>query len=371
MAEPSLYEDLGVERDASTDDIRKAYRKLSRTHHPDRGGSSERFARINHAHEILTDPEKRRQYDLSGSTEERHAPIVQQQLRVPLQILLRGTTQRKQVRREVKCPACKGHGFPEAVSKDLATSTCRHCRGQGKIIQEFRTPFGTQRQESLCGNCKGRGYSVKAEHACAGCDRSGMKSQIHEFQIEIPRHSLPGSRVVVPRAGPWVEQEQCFADMQFVLVAEDHPDFRVQDGHLVTHRKIHILDQLAGGDVPVRTLDGRDLLVAFGPIREAQVIEVPGEGLSTDGSLIIVTSVEELPGVENLTQFREDLAALLTRYGLWRPRTTTVGLHRAGNVLDVEELSRRHNSEPEMHDMPGMHGIPGMPGIQVAGCQQS
>ena len=186
------YKVLGIERDASASQIKRAFRKLSLKYHPDKNKGSEEatvmFQKISKAYEVISDPDKRAIYDVDGEKGlERHEKGENQpanpfdmffggggggkkrgqdahvDVHVSLEDLYNGGTRSARIKRNVICPKCRGTG-----AKDGQTKKCRACNGQGvRLVQQQMGPGFTVQMQQTCDKCGGKGYVHKQK--CPHC----------------------------------------------------------------------------------------------------------------------------------------------------------------------------------------------------------
>jgi molecular chaperone DnaJ len=213
-----LYEILGIERDASDDDIRKAYRRLAREHHPDVNAeprSEERFKEVAGAYEILSDPEKRARYDAFGTggpggqpfadisdifemffgqggfggigsrrrgarTRTSRGEDVGVRLRLSFSEAAFGVREDVQIERLVVCDRCLGNG----AEPGTAPIACRTCGGTGEVQSVRRSVFGTLMTASPCATCGGTGQEIP--DPCEACAGQGRIRQPSTVAVEIP-----------------------------------------------------------------------------------------------------------------------------------------------------------------------------------------
>lgn len=233
-----LYALLGVPRDASAEDIKRAYRRKARESHPDAGGDEETFKRITHAYQVLGDAEKRRRYDrfgddgtpqsrrgagdpfdvaggfgsitdvidaffggsFTGAASPRSArPQAGRDVLVPIQVTLEdvatGTRRAVEVDAAVTCESCGGSGSASGVG----ASTCRSCGGSGSVQRISRTAFGQMATTGPCAACSGTGRTVT--DPCAGCGGEGRRSQRRSITVEVPPGVEDRDRLRVGGAG--------------------------------------------------------------------------------------------------------------------------------------------------------------------------
>ena len=319
----SYYELLGVPEDASGEQIKKGYRAQVMKHHPDKGGSEAMFKSVTCAYEVLSDPEKRRVYDLRGEEGLRdyansgggaqpgpdpfdifnaffgggrgggfgfgggagagkgkgkgpvRAKDVRHGLRLSLEEAYSGCVKRLNVGRQVVCDACKGTG-----SRTHAVETCKGCHGLGvrrsirnlgPIVQEVRSP---------CQMCEGKGSRVPACDRCAACSASGRKREYKVVEVAFGPGVIGGDFFVckgMTDEAPGVEA----GDVLFVVQEiSGHPRFDRKGEHLLYEAEVPLRDALCGGDFHFRHLDGRLIRVGFeGGVSPGEVRRIPHEGM--------------------------------------------------------------------------------------------
>lgn len=253
----NLYDVLGVPKNASADQIRVAYKKLALKHHPDKGGDPEKFKEISKANEVLSDEERRKMYDMTGSTDEEgpgggpgghgggmpfpfpfdlgamfggmfgggmrggagpggarqrrgKAPPKVHEAPISLRDFYHGKTIRMQFERKKFCEGCKGDGAAE-------WETCGPCRGTGQVQRIFMMGPGMQSiMHGPCEACKGEGRSVK--RACEVCDGGKLVAQHRTVDVVIEPGMRPGETIVFPReCSDQLEYEEA-GDLHIVLV---------------------------------------------------------------------------------------------------------------------------------------------------------
>jgi len=205
----NYYEILGVSKEANSEDIKKAYRKLAIQHHPDKGGDENKFKEIAVAYETLSDENKRREYDYrlenpnvgqfggnpfgGGSVDDLFAQMFsrmnpnQKQRKTPDKVLdveltvlesYNGTVKEIIYTKKIPCNTCSGKGGDKAV--------CNVCNGNGQIIQRAGTGMFTQIIQTTCGTCRGSGY--KTVNPCHSCNGQGSKDNIEKLNITFPKN---------------------------------------------------------------------------------------------------------------------------------------------------------------------------------------
>ena len=295
MEKRDYYEVLGVERSASKDDIKNQYRKLALKYHPDRNKSSdaeEKFKEISEAYAVLSDEQKRTQYDQFGhagidqrySTEDifrsvdfdeifrdfgfgfgsifdtlfgggrARGPRGGQDIRYDLEISLEqaysGLTEEIEVPRREYCSECKGSGAKAGTSP----RKCPDCGGTGQIQHvQMAGPmrFAVRRP---CGKCRGRGIVI--DKPCGACRGSGIVERQRRISIRIPPGVDTGSQLIMRGEGDASEDEGQRGDLYVVIHVRPHGLFRREGSDLICRLSVSFTKAVLGGEVEVPTLDG-------------------------------------------------------------------------------------------------------------------
>ena len=262
-----LYETLGVDKNASKSEIRKSYLKLSRTHHPDKGGDEHKFKEISAAYEILSDKEKREQYDkygLEGVGDDvgaaggedlfsmffggggrsgrapgpRKGPSINHPLKVSLEDLYNGKTVKLAVNRKVI------QGTP---------SECSKCRGQGAVteLRQIGPGMMTQMQRP-CDDCKGQGMSCKYKS-----ERKVLEVHVEKGMSHNQKITFKGMSDETPKAEA--------GDINFIIQEKDHDLFKRKGNDLLATKTVSLNQALCGFTWKITHLDGRDLVIKSKP----------------------------------------------------------------------------------------------------------
>ncbi|MGD9666177.1 MAG: molecular chaperone DnaJ [Synergistaceae bacterium] len=351
MAAPGkkdYYEILGVGRGASADEIKKAYRKLTRKYHPDANpGDAEaekKYKEINEANEVLSDPQKRTQYDqfgyvgdmppggdfggfggagfggadfgdlfgdLFGSafggsgrrSVDPNAPRRGNDLEYTMQISLedafRGVTKKIEVPRLETCPHCGGSGAEPGTKIE----TCPTCGGRGQVQQTVNTPFGQMAQVTACPTCHGKGKVIKTP--CRECRGQGRVRKQHSVDVKIPAGIDTGIRLRVSSQGEAGINGGPSGDL-FLLV-EVRPDRRFQrkGDDLNTSVDIKYPQAALGCEVKIETFDGFETLDIPAGTQPGSKLRIKGRGMprlrgkgSGDMNILVKVTISKDPSAK-------------------------------------------------------------------------
>lgn len=347
-----LYDVLGVPRDATSEDIRKAYRKLARQFHPDVSEHPEadrRFKEISLAYQTLSDPARRRQYDMFGGegftpdmfgfgadlsdlfgaffggpftrtrprgrpTRARRGADLQVVVELAFEEAAFGAQKDVRVDTLEQCARCGGNGSEPGT----APSRCSRCGGTGEISDVQRSVFGTVMTSRTCTTCEGTGEEIAAP--CKECRGQGLVPTVQTVAVTIPAGVSDGTDLRVQAAGEDGRQGGPAGDLYLTLRVAPHPLFerRGQDLHCVL--EVPVTHALLGATVELPTLDGtRELTIPPGA-RGGTILLLRGLGVPHlhrrgRGDLFVEIDVlipEALPRkerklVEELAQMRGEL----------------------------------------------------------------
>ncbi|SHE28467.1 molecular chaperone DnaJ [Tissierella praeacuta DSM 18095] len=285
------YEILGIEKNASDDEIKKAYRSLAKKYHPDLNPDNKeaeaKFKEVNSAYEILSDPEKRSRYDRFGhagvdpqaggysggfggfgdifedifdifgggfSQSRRSGPVRGSDLRYNLNLEFKeavfGTEKEIQVRRTENCHTCGGTGAKPGTEKE----TCSTCKGRGEVRYAQQTPFGQFVRTSTCDVCNGTGEVIKDK--CTTCGGTGKEIKIKKIKVKIPAGVDTGSIISMRGEGEAGEKGGPNGDLYiYINVAED-PIFKRSGNDIYLSIPISFVEAALGAEIEVPTLEG-------------------------------------------------------------------------------------------------------------------
>lgn len=301
------YDVLGVPRDASADDIRRAFRRLARQYHPDiskEDGAEARFKEVNEAYEVLSDAEKRRQYDRFGhagpaaagfggaggfgiedifetffgaTTRNPRRPTRGADLRYDLELAFDeavfGTTKEIEVPKTVVCPRCSGDG----AEPGTPPQTCPSCQGSGEIRRAQQSIFGQFVNVMVCDRCRGRGQIVA--RACSECQGRGTAQHVRKIPLTIPAGVDDGQQMQVPGEGELGGRGGPPGDLYVFLSVRPHPKFKRQNYDLIYELTIDVAQAALGDEVEVPTLDGKTMLKVPPGTQHGKLIRMRGKGV--------------------------------------------------------------------------------------------
>lgn len=300
----SHYATLGVSRNARPVEIKAAYRKLCLATHPDKtgGGSGEEFAKISEAYQVLSDPQKRLQYDnpplidvdlLSHLFRRRRGdddvPVSNtssstHRITLALEDFYSGKICKFAISRKVKCPECGGNG-----GKSRNVVSCLACNGRGARVSG-RGGFGTVSMQ-MCMQCRGEGTRTVYGKSCRKCKTLGVVRErlVAEAKFEPGAH--PGDRVILKGFGDFEK-----GDVVVVAVEKSHQSFERDGDILKCVLNISLKQSLCGFSKSITHLDGRVLEISCPDVTPpGKKIVVPGEGIPRGhGHLEVTVHVDVL-----------------------------------------------------------------------------
>jgi DnaJ family protein A protein 2 len=277
----TFYKILGVEKTATKDEIRKAYRTLIRTKHPDKGGDKDEFQKIQLAYDTLSDENKRKVYDdygeeglKEGMTEEptsifdifggggkknvrRKTKSVLQAMEVSLEDIYVGKEKYLEIKRYRICKKCKGNG-----SKDPNANTkCTSCNGRGVKMVVQRMGNTILQSQQTCPECRGEGYVIKKEDRCTACFGQKVTQESKTLKILLDKGAPDGKRYTfegesdeMPGYDP--------GDVIIEIRIKKHDKFERTGADLTMTTDISLLEALTGFQLLITHLDGRKVLIS-------------------------------------------------------------------------------------------------------------
>ncbi|MGA0237373.1 MAG: molecular chaperone DnaJ [Acidimicrobiales bacterium] len=304
------YETLGVSRDATDDEIKRAYKKLARTHHPDLnpgdGEAEATFKQIGAAYEVLRDPQRRAMYDRYGDDGPPAEPFggglgdifeaffgggspfggsgrghagpprgedLEAHVDLDLEEVVFGGDHEVTVRTAVRCEDCDGSGA-EAGS---APSQCSECGGAGQVRRVRQSVLGQMVTASACGRCGGLGQVI--DDPCTTCDANGRTIEDRTYAVEVPPGVDNGTTLRLSGRGAAGPRGGAHGDLYVQVRVRPHPRFRREGNDLVHDFYIPFTQAVLGAHIEYETLDGIEDLVVPRSTESGTEFRMRGRGV--------------------------------------------------------------------------------------------
>lgn len=303
------YKLLGVSRDATTKEIKKAFRTLSLKYHPDRNPGDEKahelYVKINRAHEVLTDPQLKEIYDIYGEEGLNKESNIQQtsgkergpnsriEITVSLEDLYNGAQRSLEFERNSVCPRCHGTG-----GKLGKTKQCPVCNGRGVQMKTVTMGFGMQFQmQDKCSKCGGKGVIFKEQ--CDHCRGRKIVRENRKLTLDIEKGMQDGQNIVF-RGESEQSPDTLPGDLIVTLRQKRHPFFRERKGNnLYANMELNLKDALLGYSKKISHLDRREFYIESDKVTQPdEVRTLTGEGMpvhkfpSQKGDLFVKFNVQ-------------------------------------------------------------------------------
>jgi molecular chaperone DnaJ len=316
------YRALGVGREASLDEIKKAYRKLALQYHPDRNPgdkeAEEKFKSCAEAYEVLSDPDKRQLYDTYGEEglsargvhhgfrgfedifsafgdifgdlgfggfgfesrrprrRVRKGRDLRHEIHVTLEEVAVGSHRKIKVRKPAPCPDCRGSG-----AEGGAVSTCPGCDGRGAVLRVMRQGFTTIQTTAACPTCSGSGKKI--EKLCPACSGEGLTRVERVVELEIPAGVEDGQQIRMEGEGEEVA-DGVPGDLYIVLREEEHSLYERRGADLFAPLRVDLTTAIEGGTVTVAGPAGKELKIKLEAGAQSGTVKVvDGGGLPVLG----------------------------------------------------------------------------------------
>ena len=327
MAKRDYYEVLGVEKNASADEIKKAYRKAAVKYHPDKNPgdkeAEEKFKEAAEAYDVLSNDQKRARYDQfghagmeggaggyggggfsggftmedifrnfgdifgghfgggfsggfgggsRGRTVNRGSDL-RVKVRLSLKEIAEGCTKKIKIAKQVACDECGGTGAKDSNS----FSTCPNCHGEGYIIETVNSFFGRAQTQRVCPTCGGEGKVITSP--CSKCRGEGVVRGEEVVEIRIPAGVAEGMQLSVSGKGNAARRGGVNGDL-LVVIEEEHNEELVRDGNDLLHNlKIPVTTAILGGEVEVPTIDSKARIKIAPGTQAGKVLRLKGKGI--------------------------------------------------------------------------------------------
>lgn len=319
MEKRDYYEVLGVDKNASANDIKKAYRKLAIQYHPDKNpgdkAAEEKFKEAAEAYSVLSDPDKKARYDQFG-----HAGLggaagggfngagmdmndifsmfgdifggggfggfgggasrpmknrgndLRVKVKMNLQEISTGITKKFKLKKYVACPHCNGSG-----AEGNAMETCPDCKGTGRVVRTQQSFFGMMRTEVACPRCNGEGKIIK--NKCPHCNGDGIVMGEEVVEVNIPAGVHDGMQLSMRGHGNAGKRNGIPGDLLIFVEEEQHPTL-VRDGNdLIYSLLLDIPTAVLGGQAEIPTIDGKAKITIEPGTQPNKVMRLRGKGL--------------------------------------------------------------------------------------------
>ena len=331
MAKRDYYEVLGVDKSASADEIKKAYRKLAIKYHPDKNPGNkeaeEKFKEAAEAYSVLSDADKKAKYDQFG-----HAGVdgagpdfsggfgnlndilndlfggafgggfgggfggfggfgggqrrervyrgrdIRVRVKLTLEEIAKGVEKEISIEKNVPCPDCGGRGARN--SSDI--KTCPACNGTGQVQRVVNSFLGQTVTYSTCQQCGGEGKVIS--NPCHTCNGTGLVRQRETIKVKIPAGVEAGMQMTVQGEGHAAKNNGINGDLLVVIEEQEHPDFRREGSNLLYTKVISVVDAMLGCEVEIPCLDGKQKIKVEPGTQSGTVTRLRGKGLPSVNS---------------------------------------------------------------------------------------
>jgi len=321
MSKRDYYEVLGIQKGASTEEIKKAYRKMALKYHPDKNPDDSeaetKFKEAAEAYEVLSDQNKRARYDqyghaaFAGAGQGFHAGDMTMEdvfesfgdifsdfgfggfgssrrgggqrvskgsdLRIKVKLNLseiaNGIEKKIKVKKYVSCKNCDGTG----AKNGNAYSTCSTCHGTGQVTRVTNTFLGQMQSTSTCPSCHGQGKTIT--HKCDECYGEGIVSKDETISFNIPAGVAEGMQLKVSGKGNAARRGGINGDLIVIIKEEKHPEL-IRDGHdLLYNLYLGLPDAILGSTVEIPTIESKVKIKVDAGTQPGKILRLRGKGL--------------------------------------------------------------------------------------------
>ena len=320
MAKRDYYDVLGVAKNASDDEIKKAYKKMAIKYHPDRNPgdkeAEEKFKEAAEAYDVLRDPQKRARYDQFGPEgvngaggfggggmnmddifsmfgdifggragfggfggggrtrkPQYRGGDLRLKVKLSLQEIATGVTKKFKVKKKVTCSHCHGSG----AEGSGATEACPTCHGSGFVVKTQQSIFGMMQTQTVCPTCGGEGTIIK--NKCKECGGEGVVNGEEVIEVKIPAGVGDGMVVTISGKGHAARRNGVPGDIQVYIEEEQDKELLREDNNLIYNLLLDVPTAALGGDAEIPTIDGKVKIKIEPGTQPGKVVRLRGKGL--------------------------------------------------------------------------------------------
>ena len=328
MAKRDYYEVLGVEKNASADEIKKAYRKMAIKYHPDKNpgdkAAEEKFKEAAEAYSVLSDADKKARYDqfghsgvegagpdfsggfgnlndilndlfggafgggfggfggfgggFGGQRGQRQQRVyrgrdIRVRVKLTLEEIAKGVEKEISIEKNVPCTECGGKGAKN--SSDI--KTCPACNGTGQVQRVVNSFLGQTVTYSTCQQCDGEGKIIS--NPCRSCNGTGLVRKRETIKVKIPAGVEAGMQLTLQGEGHAAKNNGINGDLLVVIEEQEHPDLKREGNNLYYTKIISVVDAMLGAEVTVPCLDGDYKIKVDAGTQSGEVVRLRGRGL--------------------------------------------------------------------------------------------
>lgn len=369
MAKRDYYEVLGVGKNATADELKKAYRKLALQYHPDRNPgdkeAEEKFKEAAEAYDVLSNPDKKARYDQFGHAgldgmggmggqgmnmndifsqfgdifgdffgggfggfggqrgsrrHVMHGSNLRIKVRMTLEEIDKGVEKKVKVNKYVSCKTCGGSG-----ARNNSTETCSYCKGSGVITEIKRTILGQMQTQSVCPHCGGSGQVIKDK--CTDCNGEGIVKEEEIISINIPAGVSDGMQLSLSGKGNAAPHNGIPGDLIIQIEEQEHELFERQESNLYYSTYVTFAQASMGATIEVPTLNGKVKVKIEQGTPSGKVLRLKGKGLPDlngygRGDLLVSVNVW-VP--KSITREERDLLEKLDKMSYFQPNPSKQG----------------------------------------------
>jgi len=326
MSKRDYYDVLGIDKNADASTIKKAYRKLAKEKHPDSGGNEDEFKEIAEAYDVLSNDDKKKQYDTFGHSapknggfgadfsdmfskfgfgfnprneaRNRKGKDFRINIKLTLEEIFNGGTKKIKYNRDSACSNCNSSG-------GFGVQKCGHCNGQGIVIQNIRTPFGVMQNMNTCNVCEGHGTTYIS--MCNDCSGSGLKNKEETIEIGIPIGVQDGMASTYMGMGQAIKNG---TSGSLVVVFSEIPNknFVRYGNDLKCNLKLPYHTLVLGDKIKLNTIDDKEILINIPELNKiGDILRVSGKGMKllnseARGDLMVVLDIDMPTNLDDETR---------------------------------------------------------------------